>query len=283
MNTGRSVKIKKLGSILIVFLFVSATLVGLVGSARAADHLGRLEPVKLSADCDDFQFKSRITESVKLATHGRLQVTLCSNASTGYSWSDSARISDHTVLWQTSHSSQASSGGALGAPGTETWTFQALNEGTTTISFEYSKPGAGLGSSKRTYEVKVRVVDEDDEDEDDEEKSGEDLVKQFFTYVNNSNIALLENAIAKDFQAIDGAGFKNRREELEALKQADLGSYSLGNFKTTRRDDLLIVTYTLSADTTITGRKLPGGSGPRMSTFVETDSGWRLIAHAAAS
>ena len=274
---------KKVAPVLIFVLLTSLTLAGLAQPASAADNLGRLRPVKLSADCDDFQFENHITKSVKLATHGRLQVTLCSNASTGYSWSDSARISDHTVLWQTSQSSHGSSGGALGAPGKETWTFQALNEGTTTISLEYSKPGAGLGSSEWTYEVKVQVVDEDDDDEDDEEKSGEDLVKQFFTYVNNSNIAMLKNAIAKDFQAIDGSGFKNRGAELKALKQAELGRYNLGNFKTTRRDDLLIVTYTLSADTTITGRKLPGGSGPRMSTFVETDSGWRLIAHAAAS
>ena len=274
---------KKVGPVLIFVLFISFTLAGFAQPAAGSDNLGRLQPVKLSADCDDFQFKSHITESVKLAEHGRLQVALCSNASTGYSWSDSARISDHTVIWQTSHSTRGSSGGALGAPGQETWTFQALNQGTTTISLEYSKPKAGLGSSKRTYEIKVQVVDDEDDDEDDEEKSGKDLVKQFFTYVNNSNLSLLENSIARDFQAVDGSGIKNRKEELEALKKADLGSYSLGNFKTTRRDDLLIVSYTLSAERTITGRKLPGGSGPRMSTFVKTDSGWKLIAHAAAS
>lgn len=276
---------RQVKTILLFFLVLSLVTSGVAHSVTAEDSLGRLQPVKLSADCDDFQRESEITKTVKLAEHGRLQLTLCSNASTGYSWSDSARISNHTVIWQTSHTTHSSSSGALGASGQEAWTFQALNEGTTTISLEYTRPGAGLGADKWTYKIKVNVVDDsdDDDDKDDDEKSGKQLVQQFFTYVNNSNMASLKNAIAKDFQSIGSFGIKNRKEELESLSQANLGDYSLGNFKTTRRDDLLIVTYTLSANTTITGSKLTGGSGPRMSTFVETDSGWKLISHAAAS
>lgn len=273
---------KKVGPVLVFVLFISFTLAGFAQPAAGSDNLGKLQPVKLSVDCDDFQFKSHITESVKLAEHGRLQVALCSNASTGYSWSDSAQISDHTVLWQTSHTTIPSSSSMLGAPGTEKWTFQALHEGTTTISLQYGRPWEGSGGDGWSLRVDVKVVEEP-KPEGYDAKIGEELVRKVFKYIKNSNISALESMLSEKFQAVHSFGASNRQQEIETLKGIELKEYTLGNFKVTREGKVLIVTYTISAEETIKGERVPQKPVPRLSVFIKTDSGWEWLAHANLS
>ena len=72
-----------------------------------------------------------------------LTVTLCSNPTTGFRWSESAQISDQTVLQQTDHKFEPLEGGASGADGQEIWTFKALKKGTSITSMKYSRPWEG--------------------------------------------------------------------------------------------------------------------------------------------
>ncbi len=70
-----------------------------------------------------------------------LTVTLGSNPTTGFRWSEDAEISDESIIKQVSHKFVGP--GIDKPPGTsgeEVWTFKALKKGTTTISVEYSRP-----------------------------------------------------------------------------------------------------------------------------------------------
>ncbi len=75
-----------------------------------------------------------------------LTVTLGSNQTTGFRWSEFAEISDRTVVRQVNHWYQSLGGKEYETPpppgtsGEEVWTFKALKKGTTTISMEYSRP-----------------------------------------------------------------------------------------------------------------------------------------------
>jgi len=70
-----------------------------------------------------------------------LTVTLGSNPTTGFQWSEVAEISDETIIQQVSHKFVGPGiDKPPGTPGEEVWTFKALKEGTTTISLEYSRP-----------------------------------------------------------------------------------------------------------------------------------------------
>ena len=72
-----------------------------------------------------------------------LTVTLGSNPTTGFRWSEFAEISDETIVQQTSHKYVGKEYEVPPPPGTsgeEVWTFKALKKGTTTISMEYSRP-----------------------------------------------------------------------------------------------------------------------------------------------
>jgi predicted secreted protein len=78
-------------------------------------------------------------KQVELVVGQSLVVTLDSNASTGYSWTQ-PQISDDSVLSATGNQTIAPQTNLVGAPGKEEWTFEALKTGTSTISMGYSRP-----------------------------------------------------------------------------------------------------------------------------------------------
>jgi len=74
---------------------------------------------------------------------GELTVTLGSNPTTGFGWSEFAEISDETIVQQISHMYVGKGYETPPPPGTsgeEVWIFKALQRGTTTIYLEYSRP-----------------------------------------------------------------------------------------------------------------------------------------------
>jgi len=112
--------------------------------------------------CDDFSQQQHLTKEVAVAVGDSLTVTLCSNPTTGFSWSEQAQIDAQDVLKQTGHKivpAEAKGGGgvALGAPGKEVWTFDALGKGTGTISMEYSRPWEGGEKAEWTFDLTVMV------------------------------------------------------------------------------------------------------------------------------
>ena len=98
---------------------------------------------------------------MKIAVNSSLIVTLCSNPSTGFEWSDSAQISDQTVLQQIDHKFEPAEGRdklpPLGAPAQETWTFKALKRGTSAISLEYGQPWEAGAKAAWTFVLTVVV------------------------------------------------------------------------------------------------------------------------------
>jgi len=115
------------------------------------------EQVSLEVSCDDFGQEQNITRQVEVTAGGSLMVTLCSNATTGYQWSETAVIGDNTVVQQTSHKFESPESDLVGAPGQEVWTFNALKKGTSTISMVYSQPWEGGEEASWTFDATVNV------------------------------------------------------------------------------------------------------------------------------
>jgi len=196
-----------------------------------------------------------------------------------------AQITDHTVIWQTSHTTTPSSSSMLGAPSMERWTFQGLNAGKTTISLEFGRSWTAPGPDDWSLKVNVTVVEEQKEETEDKstKEIGEGLVRDLFKDMKNLNLRALENNTSKEFQAIHTFGASSREEEMETIKDLDLGKYHLSDFNVTREGDVLVVTYKVSADETLKGEKVSSKPTPRLSVFVKTDSGWKWLAHANPS
>ena len=116
--------------------------------------------VSLELSCDDFTKTHNITKEVQVNAGDSVNVTLCSNpSSTGFSWSESAKISDQTVLQQTDHkfTPPEANPPLVGAPGKETWTFKTLKPGKSIISIEYSQPWQGGQKAAWTFVLTVVV------------------------------------------------------------------------------------------------------------------------------
>lgn len=114
----------------------------------------------IEISCDDFMGVNHISQEVEVSADGTLTVTLCSNPTTGFLWSESAQISDPTVLQQTDHQLVVAGSEPPpppGTPGQEVWTLKALKKGTSTVSMEYSRPWEGGEKGARTFILTVVV------------------------------------------------------------------------------------------------------------------------------
>jgi len=135
---------------------VVVVLLSLVACTSAAKQ------AEVSVDIDDFMEQKHISQEVEVAVDDLLTVTLCSNPTTGFIWSESAEISDQTVLQQTAHEFIAPEGEgdeppAPGTAGKEVWTFKALKKGTTEVSMEYSRSWEEGEKAEWTFVLTVVV------------------------------------------------------------------------------------------------------------------------------
>ena len=93
----------------------------------------------ISIPIEEFQNQPHIDVVMSTVVGGELTVTLGSNPTTGYQWSENTEISDESIIKQVSHKFVAPETDVPGTSGKEVWTFEALKKGTVTILLEYSR------------------------------------------------------------------------------------------------------------------------------------------------
>jgi predicted secreted protein len=114
--------------------------------------------VFVDISCDDFTNNNHIRSTVQVGIGNTITVTLCSNPTTGFQWSETAEISTSGILEQVNHEFvPPEQTGVTGGYGQEVWTFKALKQGTSTISIEYSRPWEGGEKGEWTYALTVTV------------------------------------------------------------------------------------------------------------------------------
>ena len=115
----------------------------------------------IEIQCNDFYENPHITDSIEVGVGDEFTINLCSNASTGFQWIDMANINDPNILEQTSHEyigpSQKVDPPAPGTPGSQVWSFKALESGTSFLSFEYSRDWDGGEKGEWTFVLTVDV------------------------------------------------------------------------------------------------------------------------------
>jgi len=116
------------------------------------------QTLSVEVSCDDFAADNHISRQVTANNGDSFTLTMCSNPTTGFTWTEVAQISAPSVLEQTSYQYIAPSGdgGMVGSPGHAEWTFQALSKGTTQVFLDYSRPWDG--GEKREWLLDLTVV-----------------------------------------------------------------------------------------------------------------------------
>ncbi|KKL86291.1 hypothetical protein LCGC14_1946150 [marine sediment metagenome] len=124
----------------------------LLGGGCTEELVPPIEPVEptgysnISIPIGEFQNQPHIDVVMSTVLGGELTVTLGSNPTTGYQWSEDAEISNESIVEQTNH--EFIGPGIDEPPGTsgeEVWTFKGLERGTTIILLEYSRSWTGAG------------------------------------------------------------------------------------------------------------------------------------------
>ena len=146
--------------IVAALLLTATPLLGCAGKAESPKSGpqtdSRTQTIQISYD--DLMNQKQVSRSITLATGEFLQVSLGSNASTGYQWADKMLLSDPKVMTQTGHENIAPAADQPGASGREVWMLQAMAPGTTTASTTYGQPWPGGDKESWVFSVNV-VVD----------------------------------------------------------------------------------------------------------------------------
>ncbi|MDH7479419.1 MAG: protease inhibitor I42 family protein [Syntrophomonadaceae bacterium] len=94
-------------------------------------------------------------QKIRVFKGQKVELSLPSNPSTGYSWSYRQQP-DGNIIKQTGHQYLPPDSGLIGGGGTEHWTFQAVAPGETGLVLVYSRPWESVQPLKRfmlTFEV----------------------------------------------------------------------------------------------------------------------------------
>ena len=137
-------------TIALIFMLVVILALGCAPSAKAE--------VPVTVTCDQFSQQANIVQDVSLKTGGSVILTLCSNPTTGFQWSEKAQISSAQVLEQKSYKFvEPAKSGMVGVPGNSVWTFEAKGKGTSTVYLEYSRNWQGGEKAVQTFKLNVTV------------------------------------------------------------------------------------------------------------------------------
>jgi hypothetical protein len=112
------------------------------------------------------------------------------------------------------------------------------------------------------------------------EQSGEELVNQLWTILQESDTEAADSFIAEGFQAVHENGAKNKEQEIQLISELNIHSYTITNLVATQHDNVIVATYMVSVEETVEGERLSKSPAARMSVFVEVDGIWKWISHA---
>jgi inhibitor of cysteine peptidase len=109
----------------------------------------------LAVTCEDFEDNPNNESEFTLEVGDKIRIELCANPSTGYSWDYEMTVEG--IVAEEDHDYDEPESDLVGAPGTEFWTFEAVNSGNTEITMEYTPPGAGNTEDSWTLVMTITV------------------------------------------------------------------------------------------------------------------------------
>lgn len=132
-------------------------LVGALAVPAAAGHTAGV-PVVIDLGCDAFEAQPAQSGAIDVLTGSTIVITLCSNPTTGFSWS-APESSDATVASVSGWTTVDAPSDMVGAPGAVQVTVEALAAGSATIGSSYGQPWDGGQKGAWTAELTVNVRD----------------------------------------------------------------------------------------------------------------------------
>lgn len=115
-----------------------------------------LNPVSVKVSCPQFINNRHLTKEIEVHTGDSFMVSLCSNATTGFAWSEAAEV-NQALVKQVDHEFIPPDSTTVGAAGREVWTFKSLKTGKATLFLEYSQAWEGGMKGEWTFTLNVII------------------------------------------------------------------------------------------------------------------------------
>jgi predicted secreted protein len=117
--------------------------------------------VDIEIQCDSFYQNPHQAGSLDVRMGEEFTINLCSNPSTGFQWIEEITISDSDIVEQISHEyigpPEEGDPPPPGTSGSQLWKFKALEVGTSTLLFEYSRNWEGGEKGEWTLNLNIIV------------------------------------------------------------------------------------------------------------------------------
>jgi inhibitor of cysteine peptidase len=110
---------------------------------------------EVDISCAEFNQSTHRSGEFEVQVGDKIRVELCSNPTTGFEWDYEMTVDN--VLKEEDHDFEEPEGDDPGAAGIETWTFEAVETGTTEVEMKYSQPSEGGLEPQWTYNMTVTV------------------------------------------------------------------------------------------------------------------------------
>ena len=133
-----------------IFLIPTILIMVLLLSSCITSH-----EYSVNISCDKFTKNNNRTSEFEVEVGDKIRLKLCSNPTTGFQWD--YKMTTENIVKEEDHDFEPPEGDLPGAAGTEFWTFEAVNKGTTEVRMEYSQPGEGGLKADWTYTMNITV------------------------------------------------------------------------------------------------------------------------------
>ncbi|MCE9515372.1 MAG: protease inhibitor I42 family protein [Mycobacterium sp.] len=144
--------------VLAVMILIAAASIGCAGPGPAEPATSGPQTTTIEVSYDELLNQKQVARAVTLRVGDFLQVSLGSNASTGFRWVPDMQISDPGVLAQTGHETVGpAQGSGPGSSGREVWVLQAMSAGKATVITRYGRPWEGGEKDSWTFTADVTV------------------------------------------------------------------------------------------------------------------------------
>lgn len=144
--------------VLAVMILIAVASIGCAGPGPAEPATSGPQTTTIEVSYDELLNQKQVARAVTLRVGDFLQVSLASNASTGFRWAPDMQISDPGVLAQTGHAAVGpAQGSGPGAAGREVWVLQAMSAGSATVITRYGRPWEGGEKDSWTFTAEVTV------------------------------------------------------------------------------------------------------------------------------
>ncbi len=116
--------------------------------------------------------------------------------------------------------------------------------------------------------------------QDDSAATAEKLLRTLWDSMKAGDMEGIGKTMAPGFQSVHQDGSMGSEGELALIKGLKIESYSLSDVKASECGSTIVISYKVSVEESIGGKRLSKKPAPRLSVFVKTEEGWKWLAHA---